>query len=425
MMPEILTFSDARTGDTCKRVLHPSGLEIRVAEMPQFSVGYAMFGVRFGSVHRKYRTGSSPDILEFPAGTAHFTEHELFEKEDGDIMTHFDRLGAVGNAYTDFDRTVYHFHTQQHFDEALTLLLELVQKPYFSAENVARERSVIRQEIAECADDPEDRVFQQMLSGLYQVLPLHCDVLGTEESIAQITPEMLYDCHRHFYNLHNAVLCCAGNVSTERILAIADRCLTPAPPMTAQVICGQEPPQPAHRILRSRMSVGKPLFTIGFKSEPVFGEALLRESLLASLVMEMLCGAVSPLYQRLLAAGLINGCFTADCFAGEGWFTVTADGESDDPEAVLRALNAEIAHAKADGLDRGLFEILLRSAYGDTVIGMNSPEDCCNALLDSYMWGGLSPYARAEMLAGLTLADAQRCLETRLCSDRVCLSVIS
>lgn len=420
-MSEISGMKDASTGDVCIRMMHPSGLEFRVMEMPDFSTAYAQLGVKFGSVYRKYRQMNS--IIELPAGTAHYLEHKLFEKEDGDVAKKFAQLGASVNAFTDFDRTVYYFRTQQHYYEALELLLRFVQTPYFTAETVERERSIILQELMEALDDPADQGFMRLLEGLYHSYPLHPDILGTAESIGQITAETLYQGHSAFYNLHNMVLCCAGNISVKQVYKIVDQCLRTATPMMAEPLFAPEPAFPVNTYRKCTMSVGKTQFSIGFKSSPAAGGKLLHDSLLASLTADLLIGSAAPLYQRLLHEGLINDTFDSDCFAGTGWFTVIFEGESDQPEAVLQAICAEIRRMQTEGIDEALFAILKKAAYGDSIIGMNNPESACTAMLDAYIWGCRSPFDRTAMLAEISAADVLHCLQTRFCSESVCLSV--
>lgn len=423
MQSEILRQTDPCTGDVCCRILHPSGLEIRVAEMQGFSTAHAQFGTRFGGIHRQFRIGDA--VTELPAGIAHFTEHKLFEKQDGDVTKQFDALGAAANAYTDFDRTVYHFHTQRHFYEALALLLQFVQTPYFTQESIDRERGIILQELLEALDDPADRGFMQLMAGLYSAVPLQTHVLGTAESIAAITPELLYRCHSAFYQPQNMVLCCAGNVDAKKVLETADRVLRQAPRIEVQKCMPQEQAAPAAACCTLTMPVGKTQFFIGFKSEPLSGTARLRESLLTALTLDLLIGSAAPLYQRLLREGLLNDTFDTDCFAGDGWFTVLAEGESDDPQAVLEAMLAEICRIQAEGADETLFAVLKKASYGDSIIGMNHPDAVCSAMLDAFMWDCDSHFDRSRLLAELTLADVQRCLRERFRRDRVCLSVIT
>ena len=423
MQNEIHYLTDPVTGDVCCRIRHSSGLEIRVAEMPEFSTAYAQFSTRFGSIHRCFRENGKTVFL--PAGTAHYMEHKLFEKEDGDIAVRFDELGAACNAFTDFDRTVYHFHTQRGFDKALGILLRFVLTPYFTERTVSRERSIILQEIMEMLDDPASQVFNQLLRGMYHTLPLYPDVLGTPESIMEITPELLRQCHRIFYHPQNMVLCCAGNISTKQVLAVADRFVKPVPLPDAETVFLTEPDMPVQERVSQRMAVGKQQFMIGFKSRPLSGTERLRESLLCSLTLDLLTGSAAPLCQKMLHDGLINDTFDTECFAGDGWFAVLAEGESDDPQAVLDAICTEAERVLREGVDETLFSVLKKAAYGDSILGMNDPESVCTALTDAFMWDCESPYLRTQLLASLTTEDVCRCLRERFRRDRTCLSVIA
>lgn len=422
MQTKMQRLTDPCTGDICCRIRHASGLEIRVTEMPDFSTAYAQFSTRFGSMHRRFRENGKTVLL--PAGTAHYLEHKLFEKEDGDIAVRFDALGASCNAFTDYDRTVYHFHTQRGFDEALPMLLNFVLTPYFTDESVLRERGIITQEIMEMLDDPASQVLNQLLRGMYHTLPLFPDTLGTPESIAEITPDILRQCHRIFYHPQNMVLCCAGKVRTEQILATADRCLEAVPPPDAETVFLPEPETPVQAFLSRRMAVGKQQFMIGFKSQPLDGTERLRESLLCSLTLDLLTGSASPLCQRLLHEGLINDTFDTECFAGDGWFAVLAEGESDEPQTVLEAICAEAERILHEGVDETLFSVLKKAAYGDSILGMNDPESVCTALTDAFMWDCESPFLRTQLLASLTPEDVCRCLRECFRRDRACLSVI-
>ena len=418
-------LTDPHTGDVCCRTRHASGLEIRVMEMPGFSTAYAQFGTRFGSVHTRFQIGET--TVQVPEGTAHYLEHKLFEKEDGDISAAFSRLGAADNAYTDFDRTVYHFQTQRNFPEALAVLLEFVQKPYFTPESIEKERGIIAQEILESLDDPATQAFMQMLQGMYHRHPVSRHVLGSAESIAAITPEILYQCHAAFYRPENMVLCCAGNVTLQQVLETADRILLPAPASQARgvLLLPDEPQTVRRKTMQRKMEVGKTQFCIGFKSPPASPEQQMRESLLVLLTADLLIGEIAPLHRELLASGLINDTFSTDCCFGDSWFTFFAEGESDDPQAVLNALLCEITRMQTEGIDSAHFAALKRAAYGEAVLGMNDPGTACDILLESYFAGSGSPFDRTEILASIRQEDVQECLRTRFCADQICLSVIA
>ena len=136
-----------------------------------------------------------------PEGIAHYLEHKLFENEDCDVFDLYAKTGANANAFTSFDKTCYLFSCSSHYQESLEILLSFVQSPYFTKESVQKEQGIIGQEIQMCNDDPGWRIFFNTLQGLFHHHPVKIDIAGTIESIAQITPELLYRCY------HRRLLC--------------------------------------------------------------------------------------------------------------------------------------------------------------------------------------------------------------------------
>ncbi|MBQ5334619.1 MAG: insulinase family protein [Oscillospiraceae bacterium] len=418
-----MIITDPVTGDSCLLVTHESGMRICVAEQPGFHTASAQLGVRFGSVHRRF--SADGQTVTLPAGTAHFLEHKLYENADGDAVTQFARLGASDNAYTAFDRTVYYFSAQQHFAEALTLLLDFVQNPYFTERSLEKERPIIAQEICEYSlDSPDDRIFFLLMEGLFHRHPVRCDVAGTLDSIGQITPELLYQCHRAFYQPSDLVLCCAGSVTAGEVLEIAGRAVKRRPPVKAVPEPIPEPETVRVPELREQMTVSKPQFAAGFKSPPVTGEALLRQTLLGELVLDYIAGQSSPFCQRLLSEGLINDTFSVSAFTGESWFVLMAEGESDTPERVRDELLREITLVAREGIDPERFAALKRAAYGDAVLSVNSPAASAEAMTDALIRRLPSPYLVTALLPSLTVREAETLIAERLRPDRVCLAVI-
>ena len=145
-------FVDKRTGDTCIRIDHPSGLPIFVYPKPGYASSYAVFATRYGSIDNIFRMGEDDRETEVPAGIAHYLEHKLFESEDGDAFERYAATGASANAYTSFDRTAYRFTCTGDIRPSLEILLDFVQKPYFTEQTVQKEQGIIGQEIKMCED---------------------------------------------------------------------------------------------------------------------------------------------------------------------------------------------------------------------------------------------------------------------------------
>ncbi|MDR2931473.1 MAG: insulinase family protein, partial [Oscillospiraceae bacterium] len=233
-MNEKNVINSARIKESYTKIEHASGLTMLLYPMRGFSSAYALFATKYGSVDTCFKTNEDEDFLQVPEGIAHFLEHKLFESEDGDAFTRYAKTGASANAYTSFDRTAYLFSCTDNFNESLDILLDFVTKPYFTRETVQKEQGIIGQEIKMYEDNPEWRVFFNLLLALYHEHPLRVDIVGTVDSIAKIDADILYRCYSTFYNLNNMVLCIAGNFDVDDVVKAADRILKPSRDITIE-----------------------------------------------------------------------------------------------------------------------------------------------------------------------------------------------
>ena len=162
----------------------PNGLDVFVIKKDGFKQTFAMFSTDYGSIDREFIVPGESDATVVPDGIAHFLEHKMFEQESGeDVFKLFARYGASANAFTSFDMTTYLFSSTGHVNENLNILLDYVQDPYFTEENVEKEKGIIGQEIRMYDDDAGWQVFFNLLKGLYVNHPLNIDIAGTVERI--------------------------------------------------------------------------------------------------------------------------------------------------------------------------------------------------------------------------------------------------
>ena len=199
---------------SCESVVLPSGLTVLCRTMPGYSSVHAIYATGFGSVHRAFKLDGKQVTL--PAGTAHFLEHKMCETPKGDSFTFYAKTGASANAFTSYDRTCYLFSATQKIDENLDILLGMVGKPWFTKATIAKEQGIIGQEIKMYDDSADWRLITGLCECLYHSHPIRSDIAGTVESIAEITPEMLYDCCKAFYAPNNMVLAAAGSTKIGR-----------------------------------------------------------------------------------------------------------------------------------------------------------------------------------------------------------------
>ena len=170
-----------------------NGLTLMIIPKKGIQKKYIIWGTHYGSNDNKFIVPGENEPIEVPKGVAHFLEHKMFEQENGknslDVLS---SIGVDANAYTTNDHTAYLYECTDYFDEALDEFMNYVQNPYFTDENVEKERGIIEQEIMMYDDYPEWSIYMNAMKAMYKNNEINIDVAGTKETIAQIDKEKLY-----------------------------------------------------------------------------------------------------------------------------------------------------------------------------------------------------------------------------------------
>ena len=399
-----------------------NGLQVLVVPKPGFTKKLAYFATDFGAVHTSFTLEGQHYTV--PAGIAHYLEHKLFELPGRDVTAEFAALGAAVNAFTSYDMTAYYFSCTQHFADCLSLLLEFVSTPYFTEETVEKERGIIDQEIGMNADDPNTQVFENLTRAMFHH-PIRQPILGTEETIREITPELLHLCHRAFYNPANMILCVVGDVDPEEVAAIAEAALGGDPkPM------GEKDPFPAEEmavlepLVQTAMEVAMPMFNLGFKCEPLGkGFDAICQEVTGDLAAEVLFGEASTLYLQLYGDGLIDSSFGGGFETIDGCALLNCGGDSDYPEVVRDAILAEAERIARDGVDEAMFLRLKRSAMGRRIRDLDSFDSTCFRLC-AYEMTDFDYFRFPEIYNSITIQQVQAFLARAVQSHRGSLSII-
>ncbi len=409
-----------------ERLIHgelANGLYIYVDLKPGFHKSYAFFATNYGGMDMKFRLDGV--WQDTPEGVAHFLEHKMFDTQDGNALQDLAANGASPNAFTSSAITGYYFESTEQFYENLKILLSFVSVPWFTQESVDKEQGIIGQEIRMVEDDPENQVFYALMECLFDHHPIQVPIAGTQASIARITANTLYACHRAFYTPSNMVLTVVGDVDPEQVFEIAREVLPQEPGGAIERDYGEAEAlraAAAEKILH--MEVSTPIFQLGFKADPApSGERHLFHQLAGELAAEALLGSSSPLYARLYQEGLINKNFTCGFELYPGCALLAAGGESRDPEQVRDAVLAEAARIAEEGLDEHLFQRLKKAAYGARVRSLNSFEDVCVELAQGHFAG--AEYLRfPEVFESIEQKDVEDCLRRWAVPERCGLAVV-
>ena len=396
-------------GDEIVEARVDPGAEVVVIRRPGFRKKYATYATRYGSIDRAFTDPETGDEVEVPAGAAHFLEHKMFDKPGGSVLEQFARLGASVNAYTGHYYTVYLFSVVEPFEPCFELLLDYVQDPQFSPESVRKEQGIIGQEIATAYDHPISRLYYDFLEAMYRHHPIRDWILGSPESIATLTPELLYRIHRAFYHPANMTVCVVGDVEPRRVVEMVERDLAarrfPPRPRPRRRLPAEGPDLARPRVER-HMAVSRPFVQWGVKfgSLPA-GEEGLRAAVLGDVVAECLFGRLTSWYEELYRRQVITDRYWFGLSVAPGAAHWEVGGETADAGALAEACDRRLGQALADGLDREIFEAARRKALGETLALLDSPEELAHVFLtDRFM--GWDFYDRLRILQGLTLEDA-------------------
>ena len=421
-----MKFESSLLRESYQKITHKSGLRIYVFPK-KLTTTYACLAAAFGSVDRTFRAGGAKKWTTVPAGTAHYLEHKLFDSPDGsDPFARFGALGADLNAYTNYTSTAYHFSTPEHFDLALEELFRLVLNPYFTAQTVQKERGIIAEEIRSGMDFPAERCMQNALEGLYRLCPVREEIAGTEQSIAKITADTLYECHRLFYQPSNLILCVCGDVTPEQVEKIADKMLpTPCPAIPVERAPVNEPEDACKSRMEVRMPVAKPLFYLATKDPilPADPAARLRRDAVATLLSDTLFSRSSAFYARLFEEGLLTPSFSAGYSGTDRFAMHTVCGESPDPDEVYRRVLQALENAKKNGLDPADFARAKRCLLADEIRAFDSTEEIGYNLL-SFALEGVDLFSYLPLVESVTLAECQALLTELFLPGRSCLSLV-
>lgn len=351
----------------------PNGLRVFYIPKPEFQKTFAMLATRFGSIDCRFTTdGNEYDVTP---GVAHFLEHKMFEEEDGNALQKFTALGAQPNAFTSHTMTAYHFTATERFEESLRILLRFVTTPYFTDENVAKEKGIIEQEISMLDDTASWQAYVGVLKGLYRTHTVRISIAGSKESIAPIDPALLHTCHQAFYSPSNLVLIICGTCDFEQVCRMAEE-ITPAhSTQIASRSYGAEPAEVADAYQTRHMAVSRPLYMLGFKDAPA-GNCYDRQ-LIGELTVRCICGESTPLYERLYQQGLIDRTFDPDYFTFEGGACALFSGETRNPDAVCKQIAAEVHRAAEEGLADDVYDRAWKQLLGLRLRGTDEPATVC------------------------------------------------
>ena len=407
-----------------------NGLTVMIIPKSGIQKKYIIWGTNYGSNDSKFIVPGEKQETEVPMGVAHFLEHKLFEQENGtnslDTLT---ALGVNANAYTTNDHTAYLYECTDNFYEAMDEFMDYVQHPYFTDENVEKEKGIIGQEINMYADYPEWRVYLNAMDAMYHNNPVKLDIAGTIESISKIDKEILYKCYNTFYNPSNMALVICGDFKPEEIIEeVKKRLIETKSNGEIKRIYPEEPRGIVKEKIEQKLEVSQPLYAIGIKDSrencnTENKNEIVKKHLSIEILLNLLIGRSSELYKNLYNEGIIYEQPSLDYEFSKTYAHVILTGQSTNPEVLYERFKKQVEKFKTNGINEKDFNRIKKMIYGGYVKELNDVADEARIFLSDY-FKGINSFDYIEEIEGINVEYLKQVLDNVFKEDKMVLSIV-
>ena len=402
-----------------------NGLTVMIVPKKGIQKKYIIWGTNYGSNDSKFIVPGEKEVTEVPDGVAHYLEHKMFEQRTGknslDVLT---ALGVNANAYTTNNHTAYLYECTDKFYDALDEFMDYVQNPYFTDENVEKEKGIIGQEIMMYNDYPEWKVYINALQAMYHENPIKIDTAGTIESIAPIDKEILYKCYNTFYNPSNMAMVICGDFEPKEILKeVKKRIIKNEANGEIKRVYPEEPETIVKPKIEQKMDVSTPLYVIGIKDKGAEQNEIVKKHIALEILFNIIFGQSSKLYKKLYDDGTIFSSQSLEYDFAKGYAHILCSGQAKDPEKVFKELKDELQRLKKNGINEEDFNRSKKMIYGTYVKEYDDVQNIARMFLSDY-FKGINSFDYLEEIESVNLEYATQILNEVFCDDKMVLSVV-
>jgi len=407
-----------------------NGLTVMIIPKKGVQKKYMIWGTNYGSNDNEFIVPGEEEKTIVPNGVAHFLEHKMFEQENGtnslDVLT---ALGVEANAYTTNDHTAYLFECTDNFYEAMDELMDYVQHPYFTDENVEKEKGIIGQEIMMYDDYPEWKVYLNAMEAMYHNNPIKIDIVGTIETISEIDKEILYKCYETFYNPSNMAMVICGDFEPEKLIEeVKKRLIDKKSNGKIERIFKEEPEEIVKEKIEQKLEVSQPLYTIGIKDkidnvENSNKTDIVKKHIAIEILLNIIMGRSSKLYKELYNEGLIYSGASLDYEFSKTYAHILIAGQSTDPEKLYEKFKLRVKELKGNGIDENDFERNKKMIYGGYVKEYNDVTDIARMFLADY-FKGINSFDYIEEINSINVEYLNQVLKDVFKENKMVLSIV-
>ena len=330
----------------------PSGLDIYLLPYQNKNNYFMSYFTKFGSVNLEFVPNGEKKFIKVPEGIAHFLEHKMFEQEDGEAPFEFFAKSGTGcNASTGFKATRYIVYGTNDLEENLEYLLKYINNPYFTDENVEKEKGIIAEEIKMYDDNPEWVLTEEVQKALFKNHPIRNDIAGYIDTIEKITKEQLYQCYNTFYQPSNMGLVIGGNFEPNEVIDIIknntylkDKTKTELPKVKDVI----EPLKvnksfveiPFHNVTNPKAGYAIKLPIKGMSKEKLY-----EYNIYIGMILNILFGSSSKFREDMMSNNLLNSLILERTIVDD-YLIITFWIESNDPKTLIKKIKEQFDHCQ-------------------------------------------------------------------------------
>jgi predicted Zn-dependent peptidase len=390
-----------------------NGLEIYICVKKGFEKKIGMFGTKYGSINNDFIDINTNKRVNVPDGVAHFLEHKLFEQEGSNALDLFSKEGISSNAYTTFDHTVYFFETIDKFNKGMEMLIKLVKTPYFTDENVKKEKGIIGQEISMYEDDPNFNVYFNALRAMYVNHPIRIDIAGTIDSISEIDKEILYKCYNTFYNLNNMFIVIVGDLDVNTTISMIENNIK----LYEENISGEkiikfgvdEPDNILQKKIVKDMGIYMSQISIGYKLCPAEKNEIIKKEIISDLISEIYFSKSSKFYETEYNKGRVSDSINFIYEGNKDFAHIMISTMSNKTDEFKEDIFSYIEKIKNEDIDIKMFENTKRRKIGENIILSENLNNSYRRIIDSILTES-ELYYDIKILSEIKFSDIKKFL---------------
>ncbi len=343
-------------------------------------------------------------------GVSHFIEHMLFKgtknRTAKEIAENIDNIGGQINAFTSKECTCYYAKVlDNHIDVAIDVLSDMLFNSLFDEEEMAKEKSVVYEEIKMYEDSPEDLVHDLFSQTIFNKNSLSLPILGSSESLEKITRESLINYYESFYIPSNTVISIAGNFDLNNTIDLIKEHFSKWEPKKS-LIERYEKPIIYHNISKKKKDIEQLHFCLGTEGIPQG-----QDELYALLILNNIFGGSmsSRLFQDIREdKGLVYSIYSyPSSYKDSGIFTIYAGLNPDNFIEVIDIIMENINIIKKNYLSEEEIYRSKEQLKGNYILGLESTSSRMTSMGKSELLFGkvISPLEIANKIDKIELKD--------------------